>query len=375
MPLIHYDCRHFKGDIPCKPHKEYGVHCKGCSHYDSIEYRILIVKLDAIGDVLRTTSILPGLKECHPASRITWLTRIESISIFNNNPFVDVVLDCSAESLLRIMSERYDLVINLDASPTSSVFATLAKGEEKKGFLYDEKGYVYPANKEAEGWFEMGIFDDVKRTNRRTYQTIMLDILGITPSDYEIVFRLDEKEKEFAGDFAGKHGLSEKHTIIGINTGAGRRWEQKKWTVEGIMGLIDLIKKGVKKPRILLYGGPEEVERNRYLLDKCGDLLIDTGCNNSIREFAALIDLSDILVTGDTMALHIAVALKKKVVALFGPTSHAEIDLYGRGKKVYADMDCLCCYKKTCKVKPSCMETITPEIVYKAVQELLLKTP
>lgn len=371
MLLIHHDCRYFKGYIPCRLHKEYGVHCKDCPYYDRIEYKILIVKLDGIGDVLRTTSIIPGLKEKYPASYITWLTRTESLPIFKNNPFVDVILDCSAESLLYILSERYDLVINLDASPTSSMFATFAKGKEKKGFLYNEKGYIHIANKEAREWLEMGIFDDIKKANKRTYQGIILDILGLTPSTYEIVFKLDEGEKRAAQTFARRHGLSEKHTIIGINTGAGKRWEQKKWTIEGFINLIDLIEREIEDSNILLYGGHEEVERNRYLLNKRGDLLIDTGCNNSLREFASLIDLSDIFVTGDTMALHIAVALRKKVVALFGPTSHTEIDLYGRGKKVYADMDCLCCYKETCEIKPNCMEAITHEMVFKAIEELL----
>jgi ADP-heptose:LPS heptosyltransferase len=98
--------------------------------------------------------------------------------------------------------------------------------------------------------------------------------------------------------------------------------------------------------------------------------LIDTGCTNTLREFGALLDLCDVLVTGDAMALHIAIALKKKVVALFGPTSQAEIELYGRGKKLFADMDCLCCYRPTCDIRPSCMDTITPEQIFAVIKEV-----
>ncbi len=99
--------------------------------------------------------------------------------------------------------------------------------------------------------------------------------------------------------------------------------------------------------------------------------LIDTGCHNTLREFGALLDLCDILVTGDTLALHIGVALKKKVIALFGPTSYEEIDLYDRGNKVYADIDCLCCYRPTCDISPSCMEMITPQQVFGAVKDII----
>jgi heptosyltransferase-2 len=130
-----------------------------------------------------------------------------------------------------------------------------------------------------------------------------------------------------------------------------------------------MIDKSLPEAKILLYGGPEEIERNKYLSEKYPDV-VDTGCENSLREFIALIDVCDLLVTGDTMALHIAAGLKKKVVALFGPTSHAEIELYGRGRKVYAQSDCLCCYKRNCDVSPNCMELITSEMVLNAIKEL-----
>ena len=158
--------------------------------------------------------------------------------------------------------------------------------------------------------------------------------------------------------------------MIGLNTGAGGRWQNKKWTREGYVSLIRLIKKELKGCKILLYGGIEEIERNRYLM-KSEDGLIDTGCRNTLREFGALLNLCDVLVAGDTMALHITVSLKKKMIALFGPTSQAEIELYGRGKKLFADMDCLCCYRPTCDIKPSCMDRITPEQVFAAIKEIL----
>ena len=64
--VIHDDCRLYKGDLPCKPHKQTGVHCNGCPHYDPLKERILIIKLGAIGDVIRTTPILHRLKKEFP---------------------------------------------------------------------------------------------------------------------------------------------------------------------------------------------------------------------------------------------------------------------------------------------------------------------
>lgn len=368
--IIHHECRHLRGDIPCRPHKEHGVHCDGCKYFDKIEFKILIIKLDAVGDVLRTTCILPGLKERHLNSHITWLTMEESLPLFNNNNLVDKVLDYSAESFLQIQSDHYDLVINPDAAPKSAMLAEAAIGAKKVGFGYNEKGYVYPFSKEAEKWFEMGLFDDIKRTNTHTYQQIILDMISLVPSTYKIILKLSEDEKRAAKEFADKNEIKKNELKIGLNTGAGGRWELKKWTVEGFSRLIEMISEGLPDTKIFLYGGPEEKERNTFLRDKFLRTVVDMGNDNSLREFISLIDICDLLVTGDTMALHIAVALNKNVVALFGPTSCAEIDLYSQGKKVYADMDCLCCYKQTCDISPNCMELITPEMVFNAIKEM-----
>ena len=101
-----------------------------------------------------------------------------------------------------------------------------------------------------------------------------------------------------------------------------------------------------------------------------GDV-IDAGGYSSVRRFGALIDFCDVVVTGDSLALHLALALGKRVVVLFGPTSATEIDLYDSGTKVLPNMDCLCCYRQRCAVVPNCMESISVETVYDAVIDQL----
>jgi heptosyltransferase-2 len=368
--IIHYDCRYFKGEIPCVFHKQEGVKCDTCKYYDKIAVKILIIKLDAIGDVLRTTCILQGLKEKYKFAHITWITHKTAIELFKNNEYVDVVLEYSPSSLIQIQLEKYDIVISLDTAPVSARIAMLAKSDKKLGFGYHERGFVYPLNKEAEKWFKMGLFDDIKKANTQTYQSIILEICGLKPEKYDIIFRLSKEEIEYINQRFVTIKDNNDALIIGLNTGAGTRWQLKAWTLQGYCRLIKLIQERINKCKILLLGGPEEIDRNRYILQRCNDV-IDTGCDNTLREFGAIVNLCDIVVTGDTLALHIAVALKKKVVALFGPTSYTEIDIYGKGRKVYADIDCLCCYKKTCDIHPNCMELITPEMVMTAIEELI----
>jgi heptosyltransferase-2 len=100
--------------------------------------------------------------------------------------------------------------------------------------------------------------------------------------------------------------------------------------------------------------------------------VFDAGTDNTYGAFAARLQLCDVVVTSDSLAVHVAAARKTKAVVLFGPTSAAEIELYGRGEKVVPPgMDCLCCYLPSCDVKPHCQARIEPAAVFAAVHRQL----
>ncbi len=369
--MLKQDCKHFPGDRPCSFHKETGVKCDVCTHYEPVKFKILIIKLDAIGDVLRTTCILPGLKENYPESHISWLTRKNAEEIFYNNPYVDRILaveDDETNYFLQV--ENFDLVLNLDSSPFSSAICSFVKAKEKLGFGLDEKGKVYPINPEAEEWFLMGAFDDIKKKNTKTYQSIILDIARIKTKNFEIQLFLNEREIQLGDRFLDEHKINRSKKIIGLNTGAGPRWKFKSWTLEGFEKLINMILTNTDS-YIFLYGGPYEKKRNDYLSKINPTRVIDTGTENSLREFFALLNLCDLLVTGDTLAMHAATAMKKKIIALFGPTSANEIESYGLITKIQSDLDCLVCYKMDCDFDPNCMNSIKPELVFERIIELM----
>jgi heptosyltransferase-2 len=367
--VIHTDCRWYRTDRPCEPHKREGVVCGSCPHHAPVTKRILIVKLDATGDVLRTTSLLQPLRAAYPGAHVTWVTRREAVDVLKPNSLIDEVAPLDAEALLLLHTTTFDLVINPDASITSSRLATLARAREKRGFVLDAQERLQPLNEEAEQWYRMGLNDALKRRNERTYQSILLGIAGLPAGEHPVIWQVSPGEAAFAAAFAQRAGLRDGELRIGLNTGAGGRWRWKKWTDEGQVELIRAIRSTHPNARILLYGGPEERERNRALVRLAPETLVDTGTENSLRQFGALVALCDVMVTGDTMALHLASALGKRIVALFGPTSAPEIELYGRGSKILpTDMSCLGCYLSDCDVRPACMQRIAPDTVLAALE-------
>jgi heptosyltransferase-2 len=368
MNQVRFDCRHFRGDRPCGPHKAQGVVCRDCPCYAPYGERILIIKLDAPGDVLRTTCILPELKKSSPTCRVSWLTRLEAAPLLANNPYVDEVITVDSELPLRLAVEKFDRVLSLDNSPEGARMASCCQAATKLGFGCNPQGQVFPLNLEAEEWFMMGVFDPIKQANRKSYPRIVHEIVGLPWNGQRPVLILDPVDQAFAVQFAGRNHLIAQEPVVGLFTGAGRRWRGKSWSEAGFVGLIELLLKDGRK--LLLLGGPEERDRNRRLLDLFPSQLVDGGCDNSPREFAALVGLCDSLVTADTLALHVATALSKKVVVLVGPTSAAEIELYGRGVIVTPNEACRCYYLSECRFSPSCMETLPAAKVHAAVRSL-----
>ncbi|MEQ1844985.1 MAG: glycosyltransferase family 9 protein [Nitrospira sp.] len=362
---VAFDCKSFIGDRPCVWHKATGVLCP-CEHYQKVEERILLIKLDAMGDVLRTTALLPALVDRHPHAAITWVTRKEARPLLENNPYITEILDYGEDALVQIKVRTFDQVINLDAGKVSAALATAAHSEHKVGFILDPKGYVQPTNDAARVWLEMGVFDDLKRQGRKSYQDMMTDILGLSGCPHRYVLHLTHEERERGFVFLQELGVDFSRPVIGLNTGAGRRWQLKQWREDGYLDLIDRIARKYSAQFVLL-GGPEERERHARLVARAKVSLIDAGCNNEVRHFASLVGVCHLIVTGDTLAMHLSLALNRRTIVLFGPTSAAEIEMYGLGEKIVPHMSCLGCYKPKCDFVPNCMDLITTDTVEAAI--------
>ena len=363
------DCRFFLGDRPCIWHKRTGAVCT-CDRYERVDERVLIVKLDAMGDVLRSTALLPPIAEVHPHAAITWITRKESVPLLERNPYIGEILELGPEALIHLQTRTFDRVINLDASRTSAALATAARSNRKDGFVLDERGCVQPTNDAARRWFEAGLFDDLKRQGTATYQERMADILGVSGRPSRYVFELSDAERTRAAEHLASIGVAANRPLIGLNTGAGGRWPLKQWREDGYLELIGRL--AAELPvQFLLLGGASEEQRNERLVARSSIPLFDPGCRNPVRHFGALVDRCDLVVTGDTLAMHLALALRKRTVVLFGPTSAAEIELYGLGEKVVPDMTCLSCYKTSCDFSPNCMDLISVDMVEGAIRRQL----
>jgi len=369
---INIDCKYYLGSKPCQFHKQDGRLCEHCPDYKKIGKRILIIKLDALGDVLRTTSILPPLTGKFPDAEIVWLTRKNALELLDANPYIFRKMAVEDNYLEFILNEHFDIGINLDADPLSAAILSLVDCPQKYGFIANKSGRVIPANPEAEYWYLMGLDDRLKKENRKTYHEIVYNICQLSSPVRKPQLFLTEAHRSFAQQFSKKNNLAGFKKIIGINTGGGQRWQHKKWTLAYTIELVKLLKESYPQNGIMLFGGPEEENFNREIKKEAGDLIVDAGCSNSLLHFSALIDLVDVFCTPDSLGLHIAAALGKTAIVLVGPTSPWELDVFGNGEIIYSETcACIACYRLACDKESNCMNTIKPARVFAAIQKYL----
>lgn len=209
------DCRHFREDIPCRPHKEQGVHCvdergDDCSYYDPTRKKILIIKLGALGDVLRTTPLLRKLKSVEPQAEIWWLTHFPDILPKS----LDVVLPFAPESVATLQAIQFDTIYNLDKEKEACALASVLSSRIKKGFILKD-GRCWPIDEAAEQKYLTGVFDDLSKGNTKTYQQEIFGICGFTFSGEQYVLEGNWDSYRWK--------LAKNKPVVGLNTGCGGR--------------------------------------------------------------------------------------------------------------------------------------------------------
>jgi ADP-heptose:LPS heptosyltransferase len=348
------DCRFFTGYRPCR----YGGQCVGCDKHRPIELDILLINLDALGDVLRTTALLPAIRRQAPNARITWLTRPRALPLLEGNPDVDRVLSLGVEADILLRSLTFDVVLNADKSMTAGALAMQVNARERRGFGIDPTGAIIPLNSSAQHLYNMGLDDALKfHGNQRTAPDLLAEALGFEHRRDGYVLKLEHSEV----------GPPRR---VGFNTGCGPKWPLKKLSLDVTEASVRQIAAITGEP-ILLLGGPEDRDDHRSLAQRLGSLVERTPLDRGLRHGAAQVDRCDVVVTGDSLGMHMAIALDKHVVAWFGPTSPQEIDLYDRGVKVLADVQCAPCWKPACPETIPCRERVRPDWISRAVTDCL----
>lgn len=348
------DCIYFKGEMPCLPHKKEKVRCK-CQYYKKTGKKILIIKLGAVGDVIRTTPLITKLLKVYPDCEITWVTDTPEVLPEG----IITILKTDINGITQLLADKFDILYNLDKAKTACALAKLIEAKQKIGYTIED-GKPIPINTEAITKYITGLDDPLMLANKKSYVEEIFDIVSLP-------FEKEKYLMKKPASFEKPLPLLKK-PVIGLNTGCGARWTTRLWSTENWITLSKmLIKEGYS---VVLLGGPQEDKRN-LLIQKESNALYPGYF--SFEEFISLTDLCDLIVTGVTMALHIAIGLEKKIVLLNNIFNRYEFELYGLGKIIEPSIPCLGCFLSECEKRfdgISCMNLVKPDEVFDAIMSI-----
>ncbi|HSW53681.1 MAG TPA: glycosyltransferase family 9 protein [Ignavibacteriaceae bacterium] len=356
MPQEIPSCKRFSGYKPCYP--DHNCWENGCKDNIPTGTKILIINLDAMGDVLMTTAQLPALKRKFPESTIYWITLKNAAPLLFNNPLVDHIYTFDSTAILILQQMNFDYVLNVDKSQQSCALLNSLNSKNKLGFGLNSDGKIIPVNEGAYYNYHLGMDDHFKfKVNQRTGQDYLAETFELDYNRDEYVYELTGEEKFFIEKYKKKSGIKKKDKVVGFNTGCSELYPNKKMTIDQHIYLIRQLLK--KKYKVVLLGGPEDTQRNKEIFSPFKGKIINTPTREGLRRGICYESIPDIVVTGDSLGMHIALALKKYTIVWFGVSCWTEIELYDRGVKLFQeDLFCSPCWKRQCPYDLECIKLI-----------------
>ncbi|MDO8460307.1 MAG: glycosyltransferase family 9 protein [Nanoarchaeota archaeon] len=294
--------------------------------------KIVIIKLGAAGDVIRTLPIAKAMKEKYKDAEITWITKDNIADILKPSEFIDNVY-----TLPYTGPQQFNLLYNFDIEDEATQLALIIKADKKYGFS-KEGNFPVAFNFGAEEYLNTFFDDEVKKENQKTYQELMFNAAELTYKREHVGIILTKEDREYALKFFQDNKIL-KYNVLGIHMGASSRWPSKVWHESKLIEFIQQANK--KNYEIIIFGGPNEAFKHEALLEKLEQKNIIAHANNpdnTNRQFASLIERCTAIICSDSFALHVALALKKPTIGLFFCTSPHEVESYGLLKKVVSPL-------------------------------------
>lgn len=305
---------------------------------------ILYVKTGALGDVVRNQYLVDLLKKTNPNYKIFFFTSYDAFELVKNNKNIFKIIF----SINEIKLINFDHIYSFEDD--INIIKSLSQLNYNKltGLFFSNRVVRYTPN--ASKWFDMGIYskfgikkaDILKRSNRSTHAKIFsnilnLDFKNITPFFYGDIYKEKLMRDKLTGNF-----------VIGINPFAGSRWPSKSIDYKRFYILVMYIKNYMMDIninfKIILFSNNNNKECLLYKNNKSYIEIVDT--KDSLFDLAALVKQCNLLISTDSLIMHLAISQNIPNVAFFSPTSASEIDSFGLCKKVKSTSLDYCNYKK-----------------------------
>jgi len=339
-------------------------------------YRILVIRLSSLGDIILTTPVLDALKENYGNSEISFLTKQKYQGLFESDPRVDSVIYFEAEGkdkgvsgLLRLRGslnrEKIDLIVDLHSNLRSFLVRLLVRAGKKVHY-----------HKKLIPRFLMVRFKRWRVKPVSTVDNYLKSLGEIGIRAWSRIPRLySKKESEiWAENFFVENGLLRDQILIGVAPGA--KWETKRWDLDRFSSMAKHLSQDLPV-KILLVGDKDALKPIEEIENYAGKERTIQAVDLPLDRLIALVKRCGLFISNDSGLMHLASALGVPTIGIFGPTSPGlGFSPSGLEDKVFwAGVDCSPCSlhgEKECVMESRyCMDNIKPEDVIKEAKKII----
>ena len=337
--------------------------------------RVLVIALSGIGDALLFTPAALILRTKFPEAVIDALVMFrgaqqvyERTRLFDNVIYHDFLNGSKTRSLKLVLGMRgkYDYSINIYSSNRKEYnLINYLVGSNRRG------GVEYLRRNVRELGFlnNMTIIENDNLHCVEENVALCEKMFGFKAAGIpDLHLPLIENDRQFAGSFCKSHGITSEDTVVGFHAGTAtfknhirRRWEPEKFA--------ELARRLVaeRSAKVLVFGGPDEEELKREISTGAGSPNVIPVDSPGIPEAAALVERCNVFVTNDSSMMHVASAMKRKVVAIIGPTNTNYIHPWHTDYEIASlNLECSPCFYYS----PRPLKCSRSDVKFKCVKEL-----
>lgn len=342
---------------------------------NSLKYKILIIKLRAIGDVVLSTIVISNLRKAFPDAQIDFLTEMPAKDVVSGNLDLDEIITFDRARIQKlkfwtglkenfrfiktIRNNQYDIVFDFFGNPRSALITFLSGAKERIGYNWRGRQFAY----------NRIVKSRAAEVHEAEFHLDALTALNIPITNRNLHFAIHSSDEAFADDFFSEFHL-ENSLVIGLNSSGG--WPAKKWPLPYFAKLADRFIRELNA-KILLFWGPGELDEVKKLKD-----LITTEAviipKTDLKRLAALLQKCSLVVSNDSGPMHIAAAVGTPTVGIFGPTHPETQGPYGDKHEVAIKkgLPCLGCDRLNCETD-ECMRELNVDEVWEVILKCLRK--
>jgi len=335
--------------------------------------KILILKPSSLGDVVQALPVLRLLKRHLPASESFWWIDSQFAPLLEGDPDLTGVVRFERQrwtsplhwpemlrSIRWLRAQNFDWVIDLQCLARSGAFAWLTNGKFLIGLDEPREG--------ARGFYDVAVHRASFQTHAVDWYLAVLPQLGV-PLHWN--FQWLPERPEIADTVKSKWQTGKAHWIV-IQPGA--RWPNKRWPVDNFAWLVRLLAEQFADARFAILGGEDDEPLGEIISRAAPERCLNLCGQTSLPEMVEWLRLCELMITNDTGPMHVAAALGKPLVALFGPTEPRRTGPYRQLNSVLRiDLPCSPCLKSHCTYeKPNeCLNALSPATVFEFARKKL----